>query len=215
MKRVIVAVFVVGFLTVSCGGGNIKKVQNGVFGNYDNTITVGKAIENNKFLKGGKWKAVEMNGRDIVTYTAKLTGTQVMGFVIESMFESYRSRPNLYITQRFAENLTRWVGGSNLTSMSKEEIDQVRDIIKTKLVEYERGNNGEDLEKLLTFNGNEMTLSFVMNQDGTFTTNMLEFYTEVTLNCFNNLKVRYNAKNFETTQYILDFVYKAYTPSFY
>jgi hypothetical protein len=50
MKGVIVAVFAVGFLAVSCGGGNIKKVQNGVFADYDNTITVGKAIKNNKYL---------------------------------------------------------------------------------------------------------------------------------------------------------------------
>ena len=84
MKKVIFAVMVIGFLAVSCGGGggNIKKVQNGVFSNYDNTITVGKALENNSILKGGKWKAIEMEGRDYVTYTVRMTGDQVWANII-------------------------------------------------------------------------------------------------------------------------------------
>jgi hypothetical protein len=60
-----------------------------------------------------------------------------------------------------------------------------------------------------------MTLSFVMNQDDSFTTNMLETYTEVTLNCFNNLKVRFNANNIENAQSILKFVYSPYRPNLF
>jgi hypothetical protein len=72
---IIALVAVIGFLTTACGGGggNIKKVQNGVFPDYDKTITVGKALENNSILKGGKWEAVEMDGRNYVTYTSSLT----------------------------------------------------------------------------------------------------------------------------------------------
>jgi hypothetical protein len=104
MKRVILVVIAIGFLTVSCGGGggNIKKVQNGVFSDFDNMITVGKALENNKYLKGGKWKEVEMNGRKYVTYTVKLTGKQVRDFLAEtkSAFD-HKSKPNFWTAWQY------------------------------------------------------------------------------------------------------------------
>jgi hypothetical protein len=225
MKRVTLAIIAVGFLAVSCGGGggNIKKVQNGVFSDYDNTITVGKALENNKILKGGKWKAVEIDGRQYVTYTAKLTGEQVMELMIESLsMTAYKNKPNLWMAERFYSNMSRWGRGvgdpqkiANLTSMSNEEIKQLYAIIGAKRAGHGGEWASEDLEQLLSFDGYEMTLSFVMNQDGTFNTNMLECYTEVTLNCFNNLKVRYNAVNSENSQGILSFIYKVTTPNFF
>jgi len=99
MKKAILVVIAIGILAVSCGGGsgNIKKVQNGVFNNYDNTITVGKALQNNRILKGGKWEAIKKDGRDYVTYTVRMTGEQVRALLPESLSstESYRDKPNL------------------------------------------------------------------------------------------------------------------------
>jgi len=207
MKRVIWAVIVVGFLVVSCGGGNIKKVQNGVFSNYDNTITVGKAIENNKFLKGGKWKAIEMNGRDYVTYTVKLTKVQREELITGNLIYNGReNKPNYGMALAFWQKISSW---KNLNadalakkiSMSTEEVNQASDIIELEL-------KGGEIAQMLTVDGCEMILSFVMNQDGSFTTNMLEVYTEVTLNYFYNLKTRYNAHNIEDAQRILGFIYR-------
>jgi len=370
MKRVIWAVIAVGFLVVSCGG-NIKKVQNGVFSNYDNTITIGKALENNKFLKGGKWKAIEMNGRDYVTYTVKLTRSQAEEIMTASLpryYENYadQNKPNYVTARAFYNILRRWSGDAGnaerlakWTSMSGEEVNQAIDIFKVKLdtykepreaefynysgiiekigesklnddfldpylhtfiqsdkvtplsqtqiqtyygsfgqgevlspkvlnyfiydvvttdinrlysdllvengmftgeaksvfnktfgktnyadnkdliaalirtrtkyydwhkkakadyenatAEYEERKNN-DIEPMFTIDGYEMTLSFVMNQDNSFTINMLENYAEFTLNCFNNLKVRFNAYNIEDAQIILQFIYSPFTPKFF
>jgi hypothetical protein len=223
MKRVIFTVITIGFLMVSCGGGggNIKKVQNGVFNNYDNTITVGKAIENNKILKGGKWKAVEMNGRNYVIYTAKLTRVQTDELVMESSaLANYKNKPNYWTALSFYNTLVAWTYTSRnpdalakWTSMSAEEVNQAIDIIRPKVLSP--GQYENDIEKMLTLDGYEMTLSFVMNQDDTFTINMLENETEVTLNCFNNLKVRFKAGDIENDQSILRFIYKPSVPKFF
>jgi len=218
MKRVIWAVIAVGFLVVSCGGGggNIKKVQNGVFSDFDNTITVGKALENNKFLKGGKWKAIEMNGRDYVTYTVKLTRSQAEEFMTAILPQ--KSKPNYGTASSFYRTLNKWSyyaekgdadALAKMTSMSAEEVKQAIDIIKPEVKSNEKYLDKEDIEQMLTINGYEMILSFVMNQDGSFNINMLETYAEVTLNCFKNLKVRFNAQNIKNAQNILDFIYSA------
>ena len=62
--------------------------------------------------------------------------------------------------------------------------------------------------------GHEIILSFDMNQDNTLTTNMMKNYTEVTLNCFDNLKVRYNVGNADNAQSILNSIYRGFTPAF-
>jgi len=342
MKRAILVVISIGFLAVSCGGGggNIKKVQNGVFSNYDNTITVGKALENNNILKGGKWKAVEMNGRNYVTYTASLTDAQIQELLLKLLANEsdYKNKPNYGSATKFYSNLRRWRGAGNaeilakVTTMSDEEINQAVDIFKAKLDAYnqapkaprnvtdlyyntpgirdpylikvgeldyeERGGifsenikvlvcgqynyeelkleieNGmftgnaksyfdgvfgsskyakdkdfidalirartkiydlyfkekaeyenakaeyderqkNDIEPMLTIDGYEITISFVMNQDDTFAINMMEIYTEVTLKCFNNLKVRFNVANSENTESILSYIYKGFTPNIF
>jgi len=336
MKRAILAVIAIGFLSVSCGGGggNIKKVQNGVFSNYDNTITVGKALENNKILKGGKWKAVEMNGRDYVTYTVRLTDTQIQELLLNLLTNDrdYENKPNYGSAKKFYNNLQRWSGAGNaeilakVTSMSIDEVKKVFDIFKVKLdannqipeepnldrlyfnttdlidpylteikteqplmseyirvlvcghysygelkleiengiftgdaksyfvnmfgntkyandkkfidslvrartkiyelyvkekAEYESAKaeydhrQKNDIEPMLTIDGYEITVSFVMNQDDTFDINMMEIYTEVTLKCFNNLKVRFNVANSENAQSILSYIYKGFTPNIF
>jgi len=368
-------------LTASCGGGggNIKKVQNGVFSSYDNTITVGKALENNSTLRGGKWEALEMDGRDYVTYTVRLTGEQVQAILLESSSSVYSNKPNYWTATQFYENsLILWFNNvrnaavlTRLTSMSAEEVSQARDIFKGKLdayadvqrqrspnrfdfidfsgvidsyasnswtlgkmndnfidpylltirgqvinysgtvvssdlldywiyevvtygiteadgeitrsklgiidsnfdtsrdapfeygttgrrqldnfrnsnfgdntelfdalirtrikyydwwikplplpeyekavAEYEERRN-KDLEPLLIIDGYEVVLSFVMNQDDTFNTNMMEGYTEVTLNSLDDLKVRYNAGNSDSVQIILSCIYRGFTPDFF
>jgi hypothetical protein len=365
-----------GFLAASCGGGggNIKKVQNGVFSSYDNTITVGKALENNSILKGGKWGTLEMDGRDYVTYTVRLTGEQVRALLLESFssYYMYADKPNYgTATQFYEDSLILWYNNvrnaavlTRLTSMSAEEVSQARDIFKVKLDAYNQaqtqlrqpnrydfinfsgvidhhfdsgrvlgkmsddfidpflltikgqvtGNYGrvvdsddldnwiyyvatdgitrmsdpvlgikdgdfdietsfstgtgartylnyfrnsnfgdntelfdalirtrikyydrylkplpeyenamaeyedrrnKDIEPLLTIDGYEIVLSFVMNQDDTFNTNMMEGYTEVTLNSLDDLKVRYNAGNSDSVQIILSCIYRGFTPDFF
>ena len=189
-------------------------MQNGVFSNYDNTITVGKALENNKYLKGGKWKEVEMNGRKYVTYSVKFTGKQVRDFLAEtkSAFD-HTSKPNFWTAWQFNNNLSGFSSGRVMTTMSAEEINQVRAIFKEKFNESDGYKQG-DIEPLLTIDGYELVLSFIMNQDGTFTTNMIEPTTEVTLNCFNNFKVQYSPGNIESDQSILRYIYTDMMPEF-
>jgi hypothetical protein len=213
----------VGLLVVSCGGGggNIKKVQNGIFPDYDNTITVGKALENSKFLKGGKWKAVEMGGRNYVTYTVKFTGEQIKGFLqeAETIMANYKDRYNYWVAYQFWTNISKWRGASadanklaGMTSLSAEEVKQVREAFKD--IEdslYKK----DDIEPLLTIDGYELVLSFVMSQDGaTFTPNLIESTTDVTLNCFNNLKVKYHVGDIENNQTILTYIYTEKRPIF-
>jgi len=185
-----------------------------VFSNYDNTITVGKALENNKYLKGGKWKEVEMNGRKYVTYSVKFTGKQVRDFLAEtkSAFD-HTSKPNFWTAWQFNNNLSGFSSGRVMTTMSAEEINQVRAIFKEKFNESDGYKQG-DIEPLLTIDGYELVLSFIMNQDGTFTTNMIEPTTEVTLNCFNNFKVQYSPGNIESDQSILRYIYTDMMPEF-
>ncbi|MDR2478933.1 MAG: hypothetical protein LBD48_06435 [Treponema sp.] len=359
----------VALVMAGCGGGgNISTVKNGVFEGFDSTITVGKALENNSLLQGGKYAAVEMDGRDYVTYTVKFTAAQVM----EHSDPDYRmylhedkaasggaGKPNFSLARFFYYKMGRWGSLSDsvladTTTMSKEEIREARDIldpiVNTKAPELEdffnfriyivngRGDflsaaeggrygsfnleyadpyldtvvdkvtrtgwNGEpiqaeeqhikgyirnivgattyvewgdwrepytdngvltgpcaelfvgnfgdtnyadntefiqalartrnnlynarikateDLEQAkaeyerwktteidpqLTIDGAELVLSFVMNTDGTFTTNMIEVYTEVTLKCMNNLKVRYLVGTIKGQNTILDQIYK-------
>jgi hypothetical protein len=360
MKKAIWTVIAVGFLAVSCGNGNIKMVQNGVFGNYDKTITVGNAIENNKILKGGKWKAIKIDGRDFVTYTVNLKGEKLQELISAALPTStseFRGKPNYWAARQFRNNLSKWRGVSrnaevlgNITSMSAEEINQARDIFDSVLEtneqrpkeddffdhsgvyevldmysnrgkinddfidpylltiekesineynisrsiddlvynfvrhsipygdpnhylqlqiengmftsdlqsEYDRlfgrskyVNNTDfinalirtrtkfydwyiknktdyenawaeynerqknDIAPMLTIDGFEMVLSFVMNQDDTFSVNKMETYTDVTLNCFNDLKVRYNAGNSENAQNILNYIYRGFRPDLF
>jgi hypothetical protein len=372
MKKVVLAVIAIGFLAVSCGGGggNIKKVQNGVFSNYDNTITVGKALENNSLLKGGKWEAIKMDGRDYVTYTVRLTGAQVQELLPEALSSAnwmYKNKPNLGSATEFRSFLNRIRGVSgntetlaSLTSMTAAEINMAIDIITAKLKAYEQptednffnysdiieGEHGKqrlnddfldpylhtikdkiillsptyvedssgttryaypgelepqelnnmiysvvrtyiwrndpdlliengmltgdakskfdntfgktnyaddkdliaalirtrtryydwhikakedyrkamaeyderrnkDIEPLLTVDGYSLILSFIMNQDDTFDTNMMEGYTDITLNCFDNLKVKYNSGNSDGAQIILSCIYRGFTPKFF
>jgi len=370
MKRAIWAFIAVGFLAVSCGGGNVGKVKNGVFSDYDNTITVGKALENNKILKGGKWDSVEMNGRKYVKYTASLNEAQIQELLLNllSNDRDYKDKPNYWSATKFRNNLQRWRGAGNaeilakVTSMSGEEVNQAFEIFNAKLnaydvpkeddffdysgiiegkfndqwlndsfldpylltikdkvtvvkkftslrtkqhdhgwfsegeglspkivddliycvvttyivpgytklliengmftdeaksefdrafgvtnfadnkdlidalvrtrtkfydwhikaqndfdkakAEYEERRKN-DIEPLLTIDGYEITISFVMNQDDTFEINMLEIYTEVTLKCFNNLKVWFNVGNSENAQSILSYIYKGFTPNIF
>jgi hypothetical protein len=122
-------------------------VQNGVFSDYDNTITVGKALENNSILKGGKWEAVNMDGRDYVTYTVQLTGAKVQELLPEALSSAngnYKNKPNLGSATEFRSALysQRRVSGyaetlAGITSMTAEEIIQATDIITAKLKAYD------------------------------------------------------------------------------
>jgi hypothetical protein len=82
------------------------------------------------------------------------------------------------------------------------------------MAEYEERRNN-DIEPLLTVDGYTIVLSFVMNQDDTFATNMMEGYTDITLNCFDNLEVKYNSGNSEGAQIILNCIYRGFTPKFF
>jgi hypothetical protein len=107
MKRVILTVIAVGFLAVSCGGGggNVNKVQNGVFSSADSTITVGQAFANDARLKGGTWKAYEKDGREIVSYTVKFTPQQ-----INAQRNRDNERPNFAVAHQIfsIKNLGGW-----------------------------------------------------------------------------------------------------------
>jgi hypothetical protein len=327
-------------------------VQNGVFSDYDNTITVGNAIENNKILKGGKWEAVEIDGRDFVTYTVNLTGEKLQELISASLPTStseFRGKPNYWAARQFRNNLSKWRGVSrnaeilgNITSMTAEEINQACDIFIPEIEAHQLPNRGgffnypevlegykeiinddfidpylleekyiflngfrysvdtsidrliydfvtrdisdqnqdlqiengmftsdlqskfdslfgnskyanntdfinalirtrtkyynwyvknlteyknamakysdrqrNDIAPMLTIDGFEIVLSFVMNQDDTFSVNMMESYTEVTLNCLNNLEVRYNAGNSDNTQNILNYIYRGFRPDLF
>jgi hypothetical protein len=349
MKRTILAVLAVLAVTlvaVSCGG-NINKVKNGVFSDYDNTITIGKALENNDTLKGGTWKAVKKDGRDFVTYTVKFTQRQIEEFLQETI-RGYEDKPNHgAATKFFSQVLKTWYNYRadktlpQITSMSPEEINQVYEIFIAAFDQYndtlrkhydsnpkienffnpfndwtgtilkdeyygpyfiahkdnltreldwpseeryrmividttgylrvssdsiqngmltgdglerydryfgqfgQSGNielqkevaatilrlNSEyesaqarlkaakdeydqiqlsDLDPMFTIDDYEIILSFVMNQDGTFTTNMIECWTELTLNCFDNLKVRFLAERSSNDSNILNLIYEGH-----
>jgi hypothetical protein len=122
MRRVIVAVFAVGFLAVSCGGGNVKKVQNGVFKSVDSTITVGQAFANDATLKGGAWKAYKNDGRQIVSYTVKFSPQQ-----INAQRNDNKERPNFAVANQIirARNFFGWDNiFQRLKPFEKEEQQQ-------------------------------------------------------------------------------------------
>ena len=346
MKRAILAVLAVAFVAASCGGdggGNINKVKNGVFSNYDNTITLGKALENNSTLKGGKWGTVEKEGRNFVTYTVRLTKEQIA----DLLNKANTQHKNFWAANTFFERcLNGWKSRNaealaRLTSMTAEEVNQAHGIFKAALdkrniapssdnylfqfveeykypdryetfrvlkdeyygpwflahedrsdfrasmtrtsyfnliqygfdsshnkgrllvqdgmltddllemyqrwfqsesqnielqkeiaatmlrlypeyekmmEEYETARNN-DFDPMLTIDGFEIVLSFVMNQDDTFAPNLMETYTEITLNCFDNLKVRFMAggSSNNNAQVILDMIYKSnfFSPSLF
>jgi hypothetical protein len=326
-KGLLVIVLVVGFMMLSCGG-NINKVKNGVFSGYDNTITIGNALENNDTLKGGEWGTAKMDGRDYVTYTVKYSNEQ-----IQATLQKYikgNSTPNLVATRYFfQEDLSPWYSArtdarlSQVTSMSPEEVEQAYNIfirsishpqfkdffdpfeypeilkdeyygpyfmehiddldmswpkgwytnivapaasdyfspdyniqngmlVGDALERYNRIFSGQrenielqkeiaatmlrlyseygsaqerfkaaedeykqiensDMNPMFTIDSFEIILSFVMNQDDTFTINMLESWTELTLNCLDNLKVRFNAENYRESSNILKIIYEGFT----
>lgn len=205
-----------GLALVGCGGGggNINKVKNGVFSNYDASITVGKALENNSTMKGGKWAAVKMEGRDYVTYTVKFTPSQVKAFTSED-------KPNLENTRQFLERLRTWNYLSesrffeldSVTTLTLEQIKELPGIFATAI---NNRNQTEDIDPLFTIDGFEIVLSFVMNQDGrTFNTNMIEFNTDVTLKCLNNIKARCAVGQLKDQDGVLNYVYRKFTPSMF
>jgi len=215
MKRVILVVILIGFLVVSCGGGNIDKVKNGVFSNYDNTITVGKALENNKLLKGGKWKAIEMDGREYVTYTVKLTNEQIQENIKERLSGNkwdynYEKNPNHAIAYEFRKALQNY----KVKSMSGEEAKKAVEIFNSKLDNFDKSQNN-DIEPLIIIDEYEIIVSFIMNKDKTFNINMMEFYTKITIKCFNDFKVQYNIGNVENDQTILSWIYRGFNPNLF
>jgi hypothetical protein len=232
MKKTILAftaVLVVALLAISCGGGggNITKVKNGVFSSYDASITVGKALENNPNLKGGKWAAIEMNGRNYVTYTVNFSREQIQQFLpsafdfnifFGTLSSTTANYPNVACASLFRRHL---LSPSFESSMSTEEIDQVKKILSNALTGplSEAQYNNLDENPLLTVDGFEGIISFVMNEDGSFNTNMVEWFTTVTLRCFNNLKVRFGSSSFTTQATILkncvynnDFIPEVFAP---
>jgi hypothetical protein len=75
MKKIlqyIVLLFIVGFGFTSCGG-NIAKVKNAV-SVFDEGRTLGVAMDNNPYLKGGKYSAYKSSsGHEIVRYEKEFT----------------------------------------------------------------------------------------------------------------------------------------------
>ena len=78
-----------------------------------------------------------------------------------------------------------------------------------------RERQENDMAPVITIDGFEIVLSFVMNQDDTFSVNMMETYTDVTLNCFDDLEVRYNAGNSDNAQNILNYIYRGFRPDLF
>jgi hypothetical protein len=352
MKRIstVITVLAIGLLAASCGGGgNISKVKNGVFSGYDNSITVGKALENNSTLKGSKWESKEIGGHQYVAYTVTITGARLQQLLSAGIENGWRvgeaeevAHPAYMLGKLFCSKLQGWqrLSAEKLvesTSISEDDVEQAYTIFKdifedqhnalpkdvwaafdedpfvritftpcfadkyygpwflasrdatnqnygyisstNLMVEYSemvRGavENGEtairvkdgmltgqalerftdfldmfqnpnaetlnreiaasilqfdtDLKKAeerlqssrddyynglennskMTIDSYEVIISFLMNQDGTFIPNMAEVYTGVTLNCYNNLKVRFNTYNTSNKEHILDYIYK-------
>ena len=130
MKKAIWAVIVIGFLAVSCGGGggNIKKVQNGVFPDVDSTITVGQAFANDATLKGGEWKAYTHEGREIVSYTVQFTPSQ-----INAQRKANNDRPNYAVAKRIYE-----LSNYNGFSLQGEELKKFRTVFEPAYKEVTR-----------------------------------------------------------------------------
>jgi len=356
MKRIltVIAVLAIGFLAVSCGGGgNVSRVKNGVFSGYDNSITVGKALENNRNLSGGKWESKEIGGRQYVAYTVTITGSRLRQMISAAIENGWgaagtesAAHPAYRIGSYFTYKLSRWQELSPeklaaTTSMSADDVrqayaifeDKIRDqhnalpeniwatfdedpfirnssgrclkdkyygqwfldnrdaevinsswpydrmlaysfIVTSAVVSGEPENwvkdgmlaersldelrrllamfenpDAETLNReiaasilqynadyqkaqerlqslnddyyigleenpMLTIDSFEAVISFLMNEDKTFTPNMVEVYTEVTLDCYNGLKVRFNPYNTSNKEYILDYIYKdeVFTP---
>jgi len=122
MKRVIWAVISIGFLAVSCGGGNVNKVKNGVFPDIDSTITVGQAFANDATLKGGNWKAYKNEGREIISYTVQFKPSQ-----INALRNRDNERPNFAVANQIfsIKNLIGWdYIFERLQPLEKEEQQQ-------------------------------------------------------------------------------------------
>jgi hypothetical protein len=140
MKKAVFTVFAVlavVFTVVSCGGGNINKVKNGVFGDYDPSITVGKALENSPKWQGGKWALLEKGGRDYVTYTVTLTLDR---------YNSTIDLTNANTAQNFYSLLSTWNsytlrdnGGRDIldmqTSLTNEEIQELYTIFENIVID--------------------------------------------------------------------------------
>ena len=144
MKKAIWTVIAVGFLAVSCGNGNIKKVQNGVFPDIDSTITVGQAFANDAILKGGEWKAYEKDGREIVSYTVKFSPQQ-----INAQRNRDNEKPNFAVANQIyrVKNIGGWEYiFERLQPLDKEEQQQFKTAFEPA---FEPLRRKPDLESLL------------------------------------------------------------------
>jgi hypothetical protein len=217
MKRTIFAftvVLAVALLATSCGGGgNISTVKNGVFSNYDPSITVGKALENNPNLKGGKWAATEMNGRNYVTYTVNMTQDQI----ISCLLNDPQGLPNYFFARNFFTRLDNisdnaMVDGSKpkFASLTTDEFKEVHEILKNN-VGYGIQKPNEDIKPLVTVDHFVLIISFLINQDDTFVPNMFEGEISMTLNCFDNYQLSFKSGNTDNDQVFLRNIYKGYS----
>ena len=343
--NLLILLFIITALFASCGGGNINKVKNGVFSSYDNSITIGAALENNADLKGGKWGTVKMDGRDFVTYTVTYTVNQISALLnknnpnlvnaesflrnlstkntnsdspltieelneirgninnvinirnqrppsedffrdfretyyydnilkdeyygpwflsnFDSLYTGYADTSFTRLTEDTAKFFYSFIVNIGLSSIEngilpdhvlydyrlrfhflnpnywdmssserrletelaeKKEQELLKDIINSinilypeyqkasanyqlALNDFEKRKN-EDIEPQVIINGFEIILSFVMNLDDTFQINMIEMYSDITLNCLGNRRVRLNTENEENASTILDYIYR-------
>jgi hypothetical protein len=161
-----------------------------------------------------------MDGRNYVTYTVTFSAAQAKEFLSSELKQV--ENPNYRLASRFyLYRLDEWrkvmdseyIDMSKYTSMSKEEIQEALNIFETTLSAVGYGEDTD--EPLFTVDGLDVMLSFVMNKDGTFTTNMYESYADITLNCMNNLKARICTRQSDDADTILGRIYKSFTPSAY
>jgi hypothetical protein len=149
MKRAIWAVIAIGFLVVSCGGGNVTKVKNGVFPDVDSTITVGQAFANDATLKGGDWKTYKNEGREIVSYTVQFTPSQ-----INAQRNRDKERPNFTVANQIfsIKNIAGWdYVFQRLQPFEKEEQQQFRAVFEPAFTKASRAPEERDFFDLYDY----------------------------------------------------------------
>lgn len=87
MKKILiscVATYVVAFVLAGCGTSEIDKVKNGTF-KYDQSISVGDAIENKPYCTDVKWSSQKEGGRLVVSARCEINKEMTQKYIKDKL----------------------------------------------------------------------------------------------------------------------------------
>jgi len=146
--KIFLSILFVSVLFIGCGS-DIDMVKDGVM-NFNKTITVGEAFDNNVNCKKGEWESFETdNGTRVVQFTCNVKGVKEFFNKTKSFFKDKDDLSHLDIISNIkvyqftinkddtfqidnVQNITKWADGKK-TENPSDAVEALEEIYKNRL----------------------------------------------------------------------------------